>query len=60
MPVEPDGQTKTVRDMNPAIMAAKLATGEITEQDIPQEFRQCYRRRSFTLTVESCDEADDT
>ena len=56
MPVGPRGQIRPESTMSAVIMECKIATGEIEEQYMDEEYRQTHRSRSLALKVESRDE----
>ena len=59
MPIGPNGEIRPVSATSAAVMAAKIATGEIEDAYISEDHRQAHQRNSFTLTVVPCDEDAD-
>lgn len=58
MPVGPNGEIRPDDKRSAAVMALKIATGEIEEQYISEEHKQAHKRRSFTLKVVPCEKED--
>ena len=59
MPIGPNGEIRPASATSAAVMAAKIATGEIEEKYIDEEHKQAHRCRGVTLKVVSCDEDAD-
>ena len=59
MPIGPNGEVRPASSISAMAVVMKIATGEIEEQYISEEHKKAHKRRSFTVTVESCHEDND-